>query len=88
MGREWRRRPMIDQSKTWLCPACGKRVHEHRPFVAAIEGEDGADFGFDGDPLWLRPVAFTRITFNSGSAARSTWSWIASHGRVRVSCST
>ena len=49
---------MNDQSKTWLCPACGKRVNDHRAYVAAIEGEDGADFGFDGDPLWLRAVRF------------------------------
>ncbi len=49
---------MNDQLKPWLCPACGKRVNDHRPYVAAIEGEDGADFGFDGDPLWLRPVRF------------------------------
>lgn len=49
---------MNHQAKTWLCPACGKRVDDRRAFVAAIEGEDGADFGFDGDPLWLRPVRF------------------------------
>ncbi len=49
---------MTDEAKKWICPTCGKRVHDHRPFVAAIEGEDGADFGFDGDPLWLRPVRF------------------------------
>jgi hypothetical protein len=49
---------MNDQSKTWLCPACGKRVDDERAYVAAIEGEDGADFGFDGDPLWLQAVRF------------------------------
>lgn len=49
---------MSDQPKTWHCPACGKRVYDHRPFVAAIEGEDGVDFGYEGDPLWLRPVRF------------------------------
>jgi hypothetical protein len=26
--------------------------------VAAREGEDGADFGLDCDPIWLRPVRF------------------------------
>jgi hypothetical protein len=49
---------MNDEPKTWLCPACGKRVNDYRAYVAAIEGEDGADFGFDGDPLWLRRVRF------------------------------
>jgi hypothetical protein len=57
---------MREESKiVWLCPSCGKRVHDHRPFVTAIEGEDGADFGFDGDPLWLRSVRFHEDHFQS-----------------------
>jgi hypothetical protein len=50
---------VTDSPKTsWRCPACAKHVSEHRPYVAALEGEDGADFGLDCDPIWLRPVRF------------------------------
>jgi hypothetical protein len=43
----------------WRCPACGKRVLGHRPYVDALEGEDrDSEFGSDGSPLVLRSVRF------------------------------
>jgi len=43
---------------TWRCPACGKRVHDGRQFVAALEGEEGAALEPNGEPMWLRGVRF------------------------------
>jgi hypothetical protein len=47
-----------DEHVIWRCPACGKRVHDGRAFVAALEGEEGAALGFDGEPIWIRGVRF------------------------------
>lgn len=33
------------QMSIWICPACGRPVHDHRPFVAAVEGKEDMDFG-------------------------------------------
>jgi hypothetical protein len=55
----------------WRCPACGKRVLGHRPYVSALEGEDrDAEFGSEGAPVALRPVSFHEGHFRPRTRGR------------------
>src|SRR5262245_24980442 len=47
-----------EEDVIWRCPACGKRVHDGRAFVGALEGEEGVALGFEGEPIWIRGVRF------------------------------